>query len=134
MKILKYYDSLLEADIDREELAANGIKAIVLNENTSTVLPFSYADPSLRPYIVVSGNDTAKAAGILGLDTDEGRREKQACPCCGSEDLVFGFSDRNKSGKRFTKILLVTGLLFGVHRGGIKEVFTCRECGKEFKP
>ncbi len=65
MQILKYYDNPLEANIDCELLQAQGITAVVLNENTCFVLPITLANPNMRPCVAVSREDASKAAEIL---------------------------------------------------------------------
>lgn len=135
MVILKYYDDILEAEIDREVLETNGIMAVVLNENTSNVIPLSYAIISLRPHIAVSESNAKAAAEILEFDITDNSTNIKTCPHCGSDKLKFGFSNNNRFGRKFTKIFLIANLLIGGGgRGKILEVFQCEECGKEFKP
>jgi hypothetical protein len=67
MKTVGYYDALFEAEMARGLLESEGIEAIVLNENTSSVLPFGDAIASLRPYVVVADEDLERARELLGL-------------------------------------------------------------------
>jgi hypothetical protein len=67
MKIVGYYNSTFEAEMVRGLLESEGVEAIVLNENTSSVLPFGDAIASLRPYVVVADDDLERAKEVLGL-------------------------------------------------------------------
>ncbi len=65
MKTVAYYDTLVAAEMARVRLENEGIEAIVLNQNTSSVMPFGDAIASMRPYIVVADDDLERAREVL---------------------------------------------------------------------
>lgn len=136
MITIKYYDDLVTANIDRELLEEKGIKAFILNENSANVIPISYANPSLRPYIAVSENELKQAVEILGIEPPCENNVINRCPYCGSEKLKFGFRriKKNSSKNLFSRPAIIFGALFkDLSRGRISEIAACARCGKEIK-
>lgn len=67
MKILNYYNSVIEAEIIKGRLESEGIQAIVHNSNLPYLTPFS----SIRPFIEVAEEDYDRAVKILELKFPE---------------------------------------------------------------
>lgn len=65
MKILQYYNSVIEAEIIKGRLESEGIQAFVQNSNLPYLTPFS----SISPYIEVADEDYDRALAILS-ETD----------------------------------------------------------------
>lgn len=131
MEILRYYDTVFEAEVARGRLASEGVTAIVQNENLGNVLPLTGAIQSLKPYLAVREEDLPQAAEILGVqirDADDVRR----CPECGSEDLAFRFFYRDKPMKAFAHLALLPLFLVTMHTGIIRRAYICRKCGNWF--
>lgn len=131
MTILKYYDDPFEANVDREYLESEGIVAVVLNEHTSMMMPFTLGISSLRPHIVVSDEDYPRAAELLevaALPCD-----KEVCPHCGSSNIGYGFRGKNLFLRVVIYLLLPLALICNFPLGRIGRQFYCNDCKQEFK-
>ncbi|MCD8173907.1 MAG: DUF2007 domain-containing protein [Alistipes sp.] len=85
MKTVRFYDDIFQAHAAREYLAEQGIPAEVMNENTGFVLPITYANPSMRPYIAVPDSFYEQAMELIGPQPVMG----DTCPECGSGNIVM---------------------------------------------
>jgi len=59
------YTSTAEAELSRERLSLEGIRAFVLDEITSAVMPYATAGGSIR--LQVATEDLDRAREVLGL-------------------------------------------------------------------
>ncbi len=129
MKTVRYYDTPFEAEVARGMLESEGIAAIVQNENMGSVLPLTGAISSMRPYVVVADEDFTRACELLGA-SDESAPHATTCPECGSDELEFRFSYRDRPLSRLVSIPLIIFLLFaGSCPGNIRRRYYCRKCG-----
>ena len=131
MKILRYYDTLFEAEVARGRLESEGITAIVQNENLGSVIPIMGVDWSFKPYLAVRGEDLTQAAEILGISMYDAK-EVRRCPECGSEEIDFRFFYKAKPVKAFAWLGLLPLFLASMHTGNIRRAYHCRKCGNWF--
>ena len=130
MEILKYYDTVFEAEVARGRLESEGITAVVQNETLGSVIPLGSATNSLRPYLAVADEDAVRAAEVLGIF--DRQAPVCACPGCGSEDVVFRFFYKDKPVKAFVHYLFLPLLLASAYPGNIRRGYHCRKCGNWF--
>lgn len=134
MRILKYYNDALRANIDRETLEAEGIRSAVFNELAGVVIPLSGAIPSLRPHLVVADEDYAAAAAILGIRPVV-QPEPLKCPHCGSPRVKYGFGGGTPLRRFLAKyIFFPFAALTGISPHRIHGNYRCSECRREFEP
>lgn len=130
MKTVKYFDSVNEANVAISFLESEGIEAVVLNENAGDVIPVAFANPGMRPYIVVHDEDYDRAVQLLG-GTDED--EVTHCPACGSVKLKYGITNKKSGRKRAIKLFFVfVSVLGGGALGNIRASRYCGDCNSEF--
>ena len=130
MKTVKYFDNVNDAAVALSFLESEGIEAVILNENLSSVTPIAFANPSMRPYLAVCDEDYARAAELLGVAAEE---DVRVCPNCGSAKVRYGITNRKSGRKRAIKLMFVVLSLVG--GGALGNVTACRYCGdcnKEF--
>ncbi|MCC8018638.1 MAG: DUF2007 domain-containing protein [Rikenellaceae bacterium] len=126
MKTVRYYDDIFQAHADREYLAEQGIPAEVFNENTGFVLPITYANPTMRPYIAVPDSCYEQAVELIGPEPEAGDN----CPGCGSSDVEVALP---KKHRWFTRCIMVPLMLFGTAGGNLRKVCRCNSCGREYR-
>jgi hypothetical protein len=131
MEILRYYDTLFEAEVVRSRLESEGVMAIVQNENMGSVIPVMGVVQSFKPYIVVRHEDFMRATEILGINVSEEEKVCQ-CPDCKSEDIAFRFFCKDKPMKPLVHFIMLPLLLLSVHSGNIRRAYICRKCGNWF--
>lgn len=128
MKTVKYCDDF-EAQVIKGRLENEGIQAFVINELTPSMLPWATATPYAAVQVAVAEEDYERAMQILSLDTQPDP-ETICCPECGSEDVVYGFWRRKSL---IAKIFGVFALAFQTSTGAMRNRYTCKKCGYEFK-
>lgn len=129
MKTVKYFDSVNEANIARSFLESEGIEALTLNEYISEVTPYAFANPGMRPYIVVSDKDYERAVELVGADLPE---EVACCPECGSKNLKYGITNKDGRQRAIKWAFVLLSLLGGCALGNIRASRYCGECNHEF--
>ena len=132
MKTVKYCDAF-EAALIRGRLESEGISAVILNELSVSILPWSTGTPYAAVQVAVAEDDYECAMALLA-ETDHGEIDV-CCPECGSENIVYGFW-QGKSGakKLFGALAWILAFCTITPAGGVRNKYTCRKCGYEFKP
>lgn len=132
MKTVKYFDDVNEANIARSFLESEGIEAITLNEHLSGVTPLAFANPSMRPHIVVRDEDYARAAELLGVGIGD-PSEVTHCPICDSNKIRYGIANKKGGRKRALKsMFVILSLLGGGALANIRACRYCSDCDAEF--
>ncbi|HKJ89794.1 MAG TPA: DUF2007 domain-containing protein [Oceanipulchritudo sp.] len=121
MKLIGSYTKAEEAHLVASLLDANGIRAVVLDENTAT-LNWFYANAIGGVKVEVFDEDLEAAREVLSLPKEHGILP--ACPDCGSEKT------------RVRELSLLTAAVLGflgfiIPHHSVK--VDCLECGKTFK-
>ncbi|MCC8036207.1 MAG: hypothetical protein LIO77_09820 [Rikenellaceae bacterium] len=129
MKILRYYDDIFQAQADCQYLVSQGVPAEVFNENTGLVIPITYANPTMRPYIGVGDEFYDRAAELIEPEPVP----QSVCPGCGSGEITLGFPARDKKTSRIMRAVMLPIMILSSHIGNIRRVWHCRACGKEFR-
>lgn len=131
MKVLRYYDTVFEAEVARGLLESEGILAVVQNENLGSVFPVASVVQSLKPCLTVRDEDVPRAAEVLGLPAPAPDYVK--CPECGSEDVAFRYYYKNKLIKpMFRFVMLPLLFVMSAGTGNIRRNYNCRSCGRWF--
>lgn len=124
MKIVKYCDNTLEANIIKTRLESEGIPACVINENAGSVLPYGTAIMSMLPQVAVSDDDYQQACELI-----LGPTPVIVCPECSSDDIVLRFGGRRS--KIVQGFLLILASL-GCPVGNVTRNRYCRKCKCQF--
>ena len=130
MKTLRYFDNNFSAELARGLLGSEGIQAVVLNQNTASVLPFEGAITSMRPYLAVADEDYEAAMEILAGVVDESALADM-CPACGSHKLAWRVNAESKQARSGIKLGAILASLFlqPIPFNRVPHVRYCRDCG-----
>ena len=118
-------DSAIEANIIKGRLENEGVICFVNNENFSNLMPHYDRILGAGVQIMINEKDYDKAVEILGLNVEK----KAVCPNCNSTNIKIGLG-KNKLKKIFT---IIASLLMVIPFNNINSVYTCKDCGTEFK-
>ena len=117
--VVASYPGLMEADIARARLEAEGIYAAVLDDNIVLMDPLAtYALGGVK--VVVAADDAAEAAAILNVRPE--RAKDYACPSCDSPNL--------RAGRRWTFLVMI---FLGFPIGPAKPKHSCNDCGHTWR-
>lgn len=127
MKIIGVYTNHFEAALAKGRLEDAGIEACLLNEYTASYVPWcTPQDKVVR--LAVADEEYETAMEVLGPRPGE-RTQVEACPLCGSENVVFGLRGRRGLGKVFAGILAAVTMS---PLGAVGCSYYCRDCRQEF--
>lgn len=132
MKTVKYCDAF-EAELFRGRLESEGIQAVVLNDLTTSLLPWSSGTPYAAVQVAVAEENYEHAMTLLA-ETDV-RETDLCCPECGSENVAYGFWHKKGIAKKLFWVLTWVYVPQTITAMGcVRNGYTCRKCGYEFKP
>ncbi len=122
---LRAYDSYIEANMQLQQLEAEGIKAYLQDEYTVTIDPIlSNAVGGIKLLVYYEQFERAREI-IEKLEADY--RKTFVCPQCGS-NKYYEVTDTKKAVNWFSAIL---SSLFGNYAVTVTRVFRCFDCGFE---
>jgi ribosomal protein L37AE/L43A len=126
---LTSYHDLMEAEIVRGRLEANGISCFIINDNVLDYNPF-YNQLVGGIKLNVFERDLNKCRDILAedvtLETDD---ELTTCPYCKSTNVHYGSVSSKRSWATIILSVLTSRFPIQSHRS-----WTCRDCGANFNP
>ena len=124
--ILETFDNYIDANLMLGRLEEAGINCWLKDEQTVTLNPMLVnAIGGIK--LMINKNDSEKSLEILNA-LKEIRRKNFACPFCSSHNIEYITSNRKPSNlisSFFTWIL-------GSYAIGVKQVWHCFDCSKEF--
>ncbi len=125
MKIIRTYNTYIEAHIAYGQLAENGIESFLQDEFTVTIDPvLTNAVGGIK--LTVRDEDADQANEILfAFEAD--RKEKQACPNCGSTDVEYIVTDAPKNW-----LMAVVSFSLSSMPVSAEKKYHCFHCGFEF--
>jgi hypothetical protein len=126
-KLIRSYDNYISANLQLQQLEAEGIRSYLQDENTVTLAPqFSNAIGGIK--LMVDLIQYEEALKILdGLD--EAYRKTVACPKCGANSI-------ERELKMNTPVNWVTSILtwmFGSYAVAPEQQYRCGPCGHVMK-
>ena len=114
-----------EAALIKGNLENHGIKCMITNENTTTLIPYFNGMMGAGIQVLVLEEDYEQAVTLINPDA----ASKIICPHCGSTDIKYGLG-RYKHIKLFA---IIMSLLATIPFGNIKLTYNCRNCRRDFK-
>jgi DNA-directed RNA polymerase subunit RPC12/RpoP len=130
---IKIFDNAPEAHVLKTKLESLGIKAYLFDENMLSLDPLiSIALGGIK--LKINKRDFQKAKGIITViekkPLTNDQNEIITCPKCTSTQLYSGFKSVKSMGGI---IAMIFSFLFIVYPMYHKNVYKCKQCGKEFE-
>ena len=126
-KLVQSYDNYISANLQLQQLQAEGIKAYLQNENTVTIAPqFSNAVGGIR--LMVEESQAGEAIRIL-KDLEEAYRNSVACPKCGEKKIELE-SKMSDPKNWFTALFT---WFAGSYAVAPEKQYRCAACGHTMK-
>ena len=138
-KIIVYstFYNPIEASIIKAKLEDAGIPCFLTDENVATINPlFNQAIGGVK--LNVFEKDIVRINALLAEEnfyqsfdenTSTSTENTLACEECGSKNVSFGQSTKN----RFSWWVAIVSLLLAVYPFKVNKCFHCYDCGHEFK-
>ena len=124
--IVETFDNYIDANLTMGRLEEAGIHCWLKDEEMVTLTPmFGNAIGGIK--LMVEKNDIDKSKEILDA-LKEIKRKNFACPHCGSHNIEYITSNRKSSNV----ISSVLTWMLGSYAIGVKQVWHCFDCNKEF--
>ncbi|HVT84092.1 MAG TPA: DUF2007 domain-containing protein [Chitinophagaceae bacterium] len=121
------FNNYIDAHIVMGRLEQEGINCWLKDENTVTIDPIlTNAVGGIK--IMVYAEQAERAKEII-KNIDEEKKQKQACPFCGSHNIEFVTTPR-KPGNWLSVLF---GLFWSSFAMPIETTYHCFDCGKEFE-
>lgn len=124
--ILETFNSYIDANLTLGRLESEGIDCWLKDEYTATIDPIlTNAIGGIK--LMVAKEDFEKATEILNA-IKEARRKSFSCPYCGSHNIEYITSQ-----KPINWLSSVLTWLLGSYAIGVKQIWHCFDCSKEFE-
>ncbi len=124
--VLETFDNYIDANLVLGRMQQAGIHCWLKDENTVTIDPIlTNAIGGIK--LMVSTDDMQNATEVLQI-LKEIKRKSYACPNCGSHNIEY----INTSQKAINWVSSLLTWLLGSYAIGIKKIWHCFNCGKEF--
>jgi len=125
--ILETFDNYIDAHLTMGRLEESGINCWLKDEDTATIVPIlTNAIGGIK--LMVDKNDIDKSIEILNA-LKEIKRQSFACPYCSSHNIEYITTNRKSSNI----ISAALTWMLGSYAIGIKQIWHCFDCNKEFE-
>lgn len=125
--LLESFENYIEANLVLGRMQEAGINCWLKDENTATLNPIlSNAIGGIK--LMVDKEELLQAIEILNA-LKEIKSKSFSCPYCGSNNIEY-ITSSTKTGNVLSSFLT---WLLGSYAIGIKKVWHCFNCGKEFE-
>lgn len=123
--ILRSYDNYINANLQLQQLEAEGIRAYLQDENSAIITPYlSNAAGGIK--LLVFEDQLQRATEIIN-SIEEEYRKSLPCPQCNSF-TIHPVVDTKEASNWFTSLVRS---LFGNYTASVKIIYRCFTCGYE---